>query len=70
MDGPSTSYNFYASEEYSTTRPPFLDSTNYSSWKNRMRTWIRAQDARIWKIVEEGDQLHTKQTTRKIDGKN
>ncbi|MED6159255.1 hypothetical protein PIB30_040627 [Stylosanthes scabra] len=35
-----------------------------------MRTWICAQDARIWKIVKEGDQLHTKQTTRKIDLNN
>ncbi|MED6177364.1 hypothetical protein PIB30_097464, partial [Stylosanthes scabra] len=37
---------------------------------NRMRTWIRAQDGRIWKIIKEGDQSHTKQTTRKNDGNN
>ncbi|MED6116981.1 hypothetical protein PIB30_105490, partial [Stylosanthes scabra] len=53
MDGPSTSYNIYASEGYSTTCPPLFDGTNYSRWKNKMRIWICAQDIRIWKIVEE-----------------
>ncbi|MED6128347.1 hypothetical protein PIB30_096830 [Stylosanthes scabra] len=57
MDGPSTSYNIYASEGYSTTCPPLFDDTNYSHWKNKMRIWICAQDIRIWKIVEEGDQI-------------
>ncbi|MED6204260.1 hypothetical protein PIB30_007731 [Stylosanthes scabra] len=34
-----------------------------------MRVWIRAQDARIWKIVEEGYQIPTKKKIQKVNGK-
>lgn len=72
MAGTSTS--IHATNEYmeghSTVRPPLFDGTNYSYWKNRMRIWIRSQDRRIWKIVEEGDFIPTKKTTQKVDSKD
>lgn len=57
-------------EGHSTVRPPLFDGTNYSYWKNRMRIWVRSQDRRIWKIVEEGDFVPTKKTTQKVDSKD
>ncbi|MED6166048.1 hypothetical protein PIB30_105340, partial [Stylosanthes scabra] len=35
-----------------------------------MRVWIFAQDARIWEIVESGDQISTKKETKKVGDKD
>ncbi|MED6142258.1 hypothetical protein PIB30_111925, partial [Stylosanthes scabra] len=31
-----------------------------------MRVWIRAQDARIWKVIDEGDQTPTNEDLKKM----
>ncbi|KAG9450530.1 hypothetical protein H6P81_010495 [Aristolochia fimbriata] len=36
------------------TRPPLLDGTNYAYWKAKMKIYIKAQDERAWRSVEDG----------------
>ena len=62
----STSFNNNnTSEGNSTARPPLFSGTNYSYWKNKMRIWIRSQDVRIWKVIENGNHIPTKTTSAK-----
>ncbi|KAG9442737.1 hypothetical protein H6P81_018591 [Aristolochia fimbriata] len=44
----------YHKEGASNTRPPLLDGTNYAYWKAKMRIYIKAQDERAWRSVEDG----------------
>ncbi|XP_019189389.1 PREDICTED: uncharacterized protein LOC109183783 [Ipomoea nil] len=41
-------------EGLSNSRPPALNSENYSYWKTRMRVYIMSQGERVWRAVEEG----------------
>ncbi|XP_019158013.1 PREDICTED: uncharacterized protein LOC109154740 [Ipomoea nil] len=41
-------------EGLSSSRPPALNSANYSYWKARMRVYIMSQGERVWRSVEEG----------------
>ncbi|XP_052116680.1 uncharacterized protein LOC127746708 [Arachis duranensis] len=60
--------NNNTSEGNSTARPPLFSETNYSYWKNKMRIWIRSQDVRIWKVIENGNHIPTKTTSAKEEG--
>ncbi|KAG9454310.1 hypothetical protein H6P81_007214 [Aristolochia fimbriata] len=44
----------YHKEGASNTRPPLLDGTNYAYWKAKMKIYIKAQDERAWRSVEDG----------------
>ncbi|KAG9450369.1 hypothetical protein H6P81_010334 [Aristolochia fimbriata] len=44
----------YHKEGASNTRPPLLDGTNYAYWISKMKTYIKAQDERAWRSVEDG----------------
>jgi hypothetical protein len=44
----------------STHRPPLFMSSDYSYWKTRMTTYIKAQDYLIWKIIVNGPYVPTK----------
>jgi hypothetical protein len=47
-------------EGQSTNRPPLFNSSDYSYWKTRMTTYIKAQDYLIWKIIVNGPHVPTK----------
>jgi hypothetical protein len=47
-------------EGQSTNRPPLFNSSDYSYWKTRMTTFIKAQDYLIWKIIVNGPHVPTK----------
>jgi hypothetical protein len=47
-------------EGQSTNRPPLFNSSDYSYWKTRMTTYIKAQDYLIWKIIVNGPHVSTK----------
>jgi hypothetical protein len=47
-------------EGQSTNRPPLFNSSDYSYWKTRMTTYIKAQDYLIWKIIVNGSHVPTK----------
>jgi hypothetical protein len=47
-------------EGQSTNRPPLFISSDYSYWKTRMTTYIKAQDYLIWKIIVNGPHVPTK----------
>ncbi|MED6142215.1 hypothetical protein PIB30_111561 [Stylosanthes scabra] len=61
----STSFN-NNNEGLSTTRPLLFNGTNNSYWKNKMKIWIRAQDMKVWKVVEQGDHIPMKKSTTKV----
>jgi hypothetical protein len=44
----------------STHRPPLFINSDYSYWKTRMTTYIKAQDYLIWKIIVNGPHVPTK----------
>ena len=44
----------------STSRPPFLDGTNYGYWKARMRSFIKSIDEKAWRLVIQGWEPPTK----------
>ncbi|KAG9454814.1 hypothetical protein H6P81_007718 [Aristolochia fimbriata] len=44
----------YHKEGASNTRPPLLDGTNYAYWKAKIKIYIKAQDERAWRSVEDG----------------
>ncbi|MED6177933.1 hypothetical protein PIB30_102849, partial [Stylosanthes scabra] len=60
----STSFNNNNNNEgLSTTRLSLFNGTNSSYWKNKMRIWIRAQDIRIWKVIEQGNHVPMKKSS-------
>ncbi|CAM8935572.1 unnamed protein product [Rhodiola kirilowii] len=38
-------------EGQSTTRPPFLEGSNYASWKPKMKDFLKSLDEQAWKAV-------------------
>ncbi|XP_016185466.1 uncharacterized protein LOC107627119 [Arachis ipaensis] len=47
-------------------RPPLLNGTNYLYWKNRMAIWIKSQDLRIWDVIENGNHVPMKTTSKEV----
>jgi hypothetical protein len=47
-------------EGQSTHRPPLFISSDYSYWKTRRTTYIKAQNYHIWKIIVNGPHVPTK----------
>ena len=41
-------------EGASSTRPSFLNGTNYSLWKSRMKIYLGSTDRKIWSSVVNG----------------
>ena len=41
-------------EGQSITRPPMFNGTNYSSWKARMKIFLKSINMRLWFIVKNG----------------
>ena len=41
-------------EVASVTRPPLLDSSNYTYWKARMMAFIKSLDEKAWVAIIEG----------------
>ncbi|MQM16507.1 hypothetical protein Taro_049467 [Colocasia esculenta] len=41
-------------EGHSVSRPPFLDGTDYTYWKNQIHVFLRAHDYELWKIISKG----------------
>ena len=42
-------------EEFSTTKPPFFNGTDFNYWKTRMKCFLKSLDYCIWYIVMHGD---------------
>ncbi|MED6212960.1 hypothetical protein PIB30_088536 [Stylosanthes scabra] len=61
----STSFKNNNNEGLSTTCPPLFNGTNYSYWKNKMKIWIREQDMKVWKVIQQGDHVPMKTSTTK-----
>ncbi|KAG9449454.1 hypothetical protein H6P81_009419 [Aristolochia fimbriata] len=59
----------YHKEGASNTRPPLLDGTNYAYWKAKMNIYIKAQDERAWRSVEEGWDPPTVEIEKDVDVK-
>ncbi|CAM8882987.1 unnamed protein product [Rhodiola kirilowii] len=41
-------------EGQSTTRPPLLEGSNYTSWKPKMKSFLKSLDEKAWKAVLAG----------------
>ncbi|XP_040379851.1 uncharacterized protein LOC121054417 [Oryza brachyantha] len=50
-------------EIHNVGRAPMFNGTNYSTWKIKMSTYLKAMNASIWKVVDEGCVMPLDSTT-------
>ena len=44
-------------ESYAINRPPFIDSSNFNSWKKKMTVFLQSYDIETWKVIVLGPKI-------------
>ncbi len=66
----SSDNNIIMAEGHSLTRPPLFDSTNFAYWRDRMSTYLKSFEFKMWLVIQNGEAPFTKTVENQTVVKN